>query len=293
MYGAIDIGTNSVRLLIGQVEERKVKPIYRSLCTTRLGEGVQSSGRIKEEAVQRTVKALAKFKQSLQEFGVPVYRAVATSAARDADNSSLLISAAKAYGIEVEIITGQEEASLSYAGAVSVHRGLENPVVVDIGGGSTEIINLDNEGKVQTTSTNVGAVRCTEATWPESRIVQALKPALQHLPKELPLNLVGVGGTITTLAAIDQKLELYDPEKVQGYRLESKTVESILKKLEALSPEERKKVPGLRPERADIILAGIRILSVILNELSLHDLLVSESDLLDGIILALNGCTVD
>lgn len=286
MFGAIDIGTNSVRLLIGQREAGRVKPVCRQLSTTRLGQGLQKTGLLQEEAVRRTVQTLACYARILEEYGVKKYRAVATSAVRDAANRELLLKAAREQGLEVEIISGEEEAWLSYTGAVSVHRELKNPVVLDIGGGSTEMI-FQLQGQIRSSSTDVGAVRCTEASWSEEDIRQALAEALTQLPPS-PFSLVGVGGTITTLAAIDQELEPYDSQRVQGYVLTKKAVEAIEKRLSALSLEERRQVPGLQPERADIILAGIKILRVILDQLAVAELVVSESDILDGIILSLD-----
>lgn len=285
MLGAIDIGTNSVRLLIGQRINGQVKPIRRHLTTTRLGQGLGEKGLLQEEAVKRTLEALAHYAQILQEYGVEKYRVVATSAAREAVNKELLLQGARKVGLEVEIISGAEEARLSYTGAISIHRHLKTPVVLDIGGGSTELI-FCRQGQLHLSSIEVGAVRCTEDFWSEEDLHKALEPAFKMLPKE-NFSLVGVGGTITTLAAIDQKLALYDPRYIQGYVLTKEAVKAIESHLSALSLTERRQVPGLRPERADIILAGIKILRVILDQLPVAEVLISESDILDGIILSL------
>lgn len=287
MYGAIDVGTNSVRLLIGQVSEGKVRPEYRDLKYTRLGEKVAETGKLKAEAIDRTVRVLAEFKQRLDYFHVKNFRAIATSAARDANNQEELLENAQDKGIPVEIISGAEEACLSYHGAKSGLAGLSNPVVIDIGGGSTEIIYEDKEARMHYRSADVGAVRCTEACWPVRKIRRALADFLEPLTGLEGPALVGVGGTITTLAAVEQKLAIYNPDKVHGYQLSSASVRKIMAEFQALSVEERKKVPGLSPERADIIMAGMQILTAILSYLQLNHLVVSESDLLEGMILNL------
>ncbi|MDS1030265.1 Ppx/GppA family phosphatase [Bacillota bacterium LX-D] len=286
MYGAIDIGTNSVRLLIGHFSNEFI-PIYRDIKITRLGEGVQETNLLKKEAIERTLDAVACFYNVLNKYNVDGYRIVATSAARDADNKELLLAGAEGRGIKVEIISGHEEGWLSYAGAVSSHKHLTNPVVIDIGGGSTEIIYLDNQNDLQKTSINVGAVRCTEGNWNDGQIIAALKPVLEELKNLQPLNLIGVGGTITTLAAIFQKLDIYDPKKVQGFILRAENIQKILCFLQKLTIKELQKVPGLNPQRADIIVAGTKIIANILQEIQAVSITVSESDLLEGIIMEL------
>lgn len=286
MFAAIDVGTNSVRLLIAEYERKGINYVYKDLKTTRLGEGVAETGYLQEKAIQRTVDALAEFQDVIRKLNVTKMRAVATSAAREAANGELLIKEAGEKGIKLEIISGKEEAELSFKGAISDQETNSNQLVVDIGGGSTEIIYCLS-GQVLTSSTKAGAVRCTEGNWSEAQIMAAFQPVLEKI-RLLPGNeLIGVGGTITSLAAIDQKLGKYDPDLIHGYKLGIERVRTIRKELAGLPLAERRQVKGLQPARADIIVAGIDILLAIMSGLGQQLITVSEKDILDGIILEL------
>ena len=187
------------------------------------------------------------------------------------------------------MISGEEEAYLSYLGACQSLPGVKQGAVVDIGGGSTEFTFSSRGPSVPGTLTSrsipLGAVRLTEQPLLLSEILAKLKPVLEDLRAMKPVSLIGVGGTITTLAAVDQALPVYDPERVHGYRLSRAAVERILFFLATKTNQERKQVSGLQPERADIIVAGTTILWTILGSLEVELITVSEADLLDGIIL--------
>jgi exopolyphosphatase/guanosine-5'-triphosphate,3'-diphosphate pyrophosphatase len=212
--------------------------------------------------------------------------AAATSAVRDAANrASFLDLVKKKFGFAVWVLSGLEEAALSYRGVLS---GLpvepQSTVVVDVGGGSTELIWNEN-GEPACISVNAGAVRMAGPGWSEPDIADVLKPALDML-RGFPVScLAGVGGTVTTLAAVDQGLTVYNPMLVHGYCLTAGAVERIFTMLKSLDIEERKRLPGLQPERADIIIAGVAIVKAVLDGIGLDRLLVSECDILHGLVL--------
>lgn len=289
LYAAIDIGTNTTRLLVGEVSGGKVLPRNIIMRTTRLGEGLQETGLLKETAMQRTIDVLQEYCHFLSRYPGINIGVVATSAARDAGNREQFVEMVKeSTGLQVQVISGEQEAALSYWGVTSGLDGIEKPVVLDIGGGSTELMYASGEGKVIACSAPVGAVRCTESPTTPSEILEAIKPSLEEI-KNLPgYNLVGVGGTITTLSAIDMELAVYDPRKIHGSMLSLETVGRILFKLAGMSLAARKRVPGLEANRADIIVAGALILWVIMTFLNQGAIQVSEADILHGIILSLD-----
>lgn len=288
-FAAIDIGTNSVRLLIARLANRQLQAELRTLRMCRLGEGMTRGNGLQPQAVARTLQALQEFNSILQARRARLLRAVATSAVREAANAGFFIDQALSEtGIAVEVIAGEEEAYLSYTGACTALPGVSRGAVVDIGGGSTEFTWQPGAGQPDHPASHsipVGAVRLTEQPMLLPGILSRLKPALEELGKAEPGSLIGVGGTITSLAAIDQALAVYDPKRVHGYRLSRNAVERILFLLSAKTNGERQQVPGLQPERADIIVGGATILWAILGFLQAEQITVSEADILDGIIL--------
>lgn len=288
VYGAIDVGTNSTRLYIGKVEGEIIKPLQLNLETTRIGQGIGSSRYLCLEAMERTLQVLLEYHKEMKKWGVIDYRIVATSAVREAENSEEFLKKASSFGLNIEVISGKEEAELSYLG---VKRGLsqvKNPTVVDIGGGSTEFIWSD-AGELKVYSVPVGAVRLMENPEVFADIQKTWASLLEQMSSRRQSFLVGVGGTITTLAAIEQGLKVYQPELVHGYTLQRNKIETIYHKLASLTLEERQQIPGLQPERADIILAGISLLLKILRDTGETQLIVSESDLLQGIIWSITN----
>lgn len=282
LRAAVDIGTNSVRLLVAEVANGTVVPVRRELVSTRLGQGLDEDGFLKEEPQQRTLAALAQFAAVLAAFRPQATAAVATSAVREAKNGCAFAAAASAVlGVPVRVIDGGEEARLSYTGAVQA-LGLSEAVVVDIGGGSTEL-TYPADGRLISHSRPVGAVRCTASRTPRAAIAEALRPATAAVPPCLPL--VGVGGTVTTLVAVAKGLSPYNPAEVHGARLSAATVAALYTRLAALDLAQRRQVAGLQPERADIILAGILILQEIMAQLGRDQLIVSEADLLYALVL--------
>ena len=284
---AIDIGTNSTRLLVADCTGAGLKRIEAGLITTPLGKGM-SSGLLLQETMLSTADAVGLFYRKAMERGAESVVAAATSAVRDAANrTEFLELVKKRTGLTVRVLGGEEEAALSYRGVLS---GLQvepdSTVVVDIGGGSTEFIWMQGE-QLNLVSVNAGAVRLTDTAADEIVIYNILRPTLEEVKQSTFECLVGVRGTVTTLAAIDQQLAVYDPKRVHGYSLSAASVKRILKLLNSMDIEERRKVPGLRPERADIIVAGANIVKIIMDGLGSEKMLVSECDILDGLALEL------
>jgi exopolyphosphatase/guanosine-5'-triphosphate,3'-diphosphate pyrophosphatase len=282
---AIDIGTNSTRLLVAEYTAAGLKRIETGLITTRLGKGM-AGGVLLQETMLSTADAVGLFYQKAINLGVESVVAAATSAVRDASNGTEFLELVKKRtGLAVRVLSGEAEAALSYRGVLSgLHVEPGSTVVVDIGGGSTEFIWMQGE-RLNLVSVNAGAVRLTAAGADEAMTGDLLRPTLEEVKRSSFECLVGVGGTVTTLAAIDQQLAVYDSKRVHGYSLSAISVNRILKMLNSMDIEERRKVPGLRPERADIIIAGVNIVKSILDSLGLARMIVSECDILYGLAL--------
>lgn len=286
-YGAVDIGTNSCRLLIAEVDKyRQIQPIYRVMETTRIGEGMDGSRLLGEEAMVRTIACLGGFKEQLDKMQVAKYRAVATSAVREAANrAEFEVRVELETGMEIEIISGHEEARLSYAG---VMRGLEmdrSPLVVDLGGGSTEFIFPELDMLI---SVPLGAVRATEAQMSALQIRDSLKELSCFKDRLVNHPLVMVGGAPSTMVAIKKGMLDYRPDQVHGERLSFSEIGDLYELLESLPVELRRRLPGLQAERADIINKGALIMLIIMEVLSKREIIVSESDILQGIIWTLD-----
>jgi exopolyphosphatase/guanosine-5'-triphosphate,3'-diphosphate pyrophosphatase len=287
-FAAVDFGTNSCRLLIAEILAGKgLVPLYRGLYQNRLGQGLSKSGKISEEAIKRTLKCLAEYTELIQKSEVLASRAVATSAVRDADNRDYFLETMTPYFPgAIDIIDGEEEACLTYQG---VKHGLnleQYPVVVDPGGGSTEII-FKQDNSIFIKSLPLGAVRASESQLSREAMLKLLEDGLGDIDRLRGHPLVLVGGTATSLAAMKMALIEYKPEIIHGQVLSFEEVSDLSRRLFSISLEERKKIPGLQPERADIIPQGSRIIELIMWLLSAQEMIVSESDLLDGIIWSL------
>ncbi|NYE57378.1 Ppx/GppA phosphatase family protein [Carboxydothermus ferrireducens] len=279
MPAVIDIGTNSVRVLVGSFNNGKFYEEYRDLRTTRIGQGI-NSGYLKEEAMERTLRVVVEFVEKAREFTDEIV-IFATSAVRDAKNQREFVDKIKsATGITLEVLTGEEEAYYSYQGVKLSLPYLNEPAVIDLGGGSIEFI-WQERGKTLFQSVPVGAVRLMEAVDKEG-LLKLLRDFVGKITPYFHEPVVAVGGTATTLAAIDLKLEKYDPRKVEGHTIELPRLREIHNYLESLPLPERQKVPGLLPERADIIVYGCKILIEVLTTARLSGLIVGEGDLLLG-----------
>jgi exopolyphosphatase/guanosine-5'-triphosphate,3'-diphosphate pyrophosphatase len=298
----VDIGTNSTRLLIADVSTEGVREIERETTVTRLGEGVDESGHLLDAAIERVLSTCDTYKQLIDRNSVDCMVAVLTSAVRDADNGpEFEDTLRKRYGFEAQTITGEREARLTYLGATST-RGHEEPLlVVDIGGGSTEFVVGTGDEVEFHVSTTAGSVRQTERNLrsdppTEDELSRGRQEIREEIERSVPAEVrrkaadaIAVAGTATSLAAIDQRLEPYDRSRVDGHRLSLAACGRMLGELAALPLEERRRVPGLHPDRAPTIVAGAVILIETMNTFGLDSIEVSEHDLLEGAALEAAG----
>ena len=299
LFAAIDCGTNSVRLLVARVApDGRLDEVDRRLHLTRLGQGVDATGRFAPEALERTLAAMADFGAQLDSLGVSARRLVATSAARDAANSAEFFDGALArLGVPAEIISGEEEAWLSYTGAVRA-LGLTGPaLVMDIGGGSTELVAGSGEEIEAAISLPMGSVRLRErflASDPPLPVeVAAASGYVDDLLDGCGVDFaggtwVGVGGTATSLSALVQHLPAYDRALVHGSVLTADAVRGLTAGLLAMPVAEVLALPTMVPGRADVICAGALVCDRI-GRRAPGPLLVSEADILDGMVLSLAG----
>lgn len=297
----IDMGTVTTRLLVADVGPEGVREVVRRSQITHLGDGWTGTGRLSSEAIARVAAAAAEYAGEAHALGAEDVVALATSAARDAENAGELADALARSGIELEVISGEKEGALTFAGAAYEFGG-EGTLVVDVGGGSTELVL--GSGKVPDgtlaieamRSVDVGSKRVTElflASDPpapreleraQAHIAEHLRPFFAAL-KERPRRMISVAGTATSLAAIDMALDPYDPERVHGYALSGAAISDALERLAAMPLVERKKVAGLESDRASVIVAGALILQTALALSGLDSTLVSEHDILYGAAL--------
>jgi exopolyphosphatase/guanosine-5'-triphosphate,3'-diphosphate pyrophosphatase len=296
----VDIGTNSTRLLIADVEGDSVTEIDRRSVVTRLGEGVDATGSLGEEPQQRVFAVLESYAEAIDAEGCDARTAVMTSAVRDASNGAEFARTVRErYGLEGRTLSGDEEARLTFLGATaSPAADSEVPlVVIDIGGGSTELVVGRGSDVEFHVSTQVGVVRHTERHLhhdpPTEDELEALArdtgPRFEEaVPAELRASVasaIAVAGTATQCAAIDLELDPYDPDRVEGHRLTRETLQGLLKRLASVPLEERRSVRGLDPARAPTIVAGVVVLCEALRAFGLDETRVSERDILWGVAL--------
>jgi len=289
---AIDIGTNSTRLLVADADGGALREVERLLEITRLGDRVDADGELAEASMQRVETCVARYAERARELDATTPLAVATSAVRDAANGAEFMQRLeRRCGVRTRVLTGEQEARLTLRGVVSARRPAGAVVVSDIGGGSTELI-AGEDGQVGfAVSLNIGCVRMSErhlhSDPPTAEEVAGLRrEAAEMLPGDVPAgSLIGVAGTITTLATIDLGLDEEIPERVDGHELSTNAVAAQLERLAALPLEERRQVRGLMPERASTIVAGTAILAELMGHLGAERLTVSERDILHGAAL--------
>jgi len=293
----VDIGTNSTRLLIASMDGgRVVDELERCSVVTRLGRGVDAGGRLSEEGIQRVFDTLDDYRARMDRAGVSGGVAVLTSAVRDAANGSEFADAVgERYGLEPKVLSGDEEAQLTFLGATSERSDDEPTVVIDIGGGSTEcVIGTPGHEPDFHVSNQAGVVRQTERHIahdpPERSELDALAAdvrsiILEGVPEQwrrVVQHGIAVAGTATSMAGIAQALDPYDPEKAHGYVLTRGEASAILDRLAAMTLAERREVKGLHPDRAPTIVAGVVILLEALELFGLDEVEVSEHDILRG-----------
>jgi exopolyphosphatase / guanosine-5'-triphosphate,3'-diphosphate pyrophosphatase len=303
---AIDCGTNSIRLLVADVEGGVLRDVERLMEVVRLGEGVDRTGRIGPEAMARTLAAARRYGELCERHGVSALRFVATSASRDASNADEFVAGVKAaLGVAPEVIEGSEEAQLSFTGATGDLAGVHDApyIVVDLGGGSTEIA-LGDAGTVEAAlSVDVGCVRLTErhlASDPPSgteieRATKDIDAALDRVAEQVPLalgrTLVGLAGTVTTVTAHARRLPAYDPAVIHGSVLSVEEIVAACDSLLYLPRPERAALPYMHPGRVDVIGAGALIWKRVVQRVDalapLGAVVTSEHDILDGICFGL------
>jgi exopolyphosphatase / guanosine-5'-triphosphate,3'-diphosphate pyrophosphatase len=294
--GAVDIGTNSTRLLVADVsDEGGIAEVERRLEITRLGDRVDTDGRLSDAAVARVDAVLERYAARAEELEAGIVLAVATSAVRDAENGREFLDETVArHGFEPRLLTGEEEAEMTYRGVCSREAVAESMLICDIGGGSTELILGGREGVTDRASLDIGCVRMSErhlhtdppATAELDVLREEVAAALPVRLTDAARGLVGVAGTVTTLATIDMGLEVELPEVIDGHRLAAETVERLLAELAALPLDRRRVVRGLMPQRAPTIVAGAVILSAVVRATGADAVVVSERDILHGAALA-------
>ncbi|GIJ28610.1 hydrolase [Micromonospora qiuiae] len=306
---AIDCGTNSIRLLVADLPDPSAEPsaplvdVCRRMEIVRLGQGVDRTGRLAPEAIERTRVALADYAAEIEKLGTERVRMCATSATRDADNAAdFRAMVERTLGVVPEVVSGDEEARLSFTGAV---RGLpadaRSPyLVVDIGGGSTEFVVGDRDAGVRAAvSMDIGCVRMTERhlrgdppgpdeiAAARADITVAVDRALEVVPGREAATLVGLAGSVTTVVAIAEGLTGYDPSRIHHARVSYDRVAEVTTGLLTKSREQRLAIPVMHPGRADVIGAGALVLQVSMERVGADSVIASEHDILDGIAWSL------
>jgi len=295
----IDIGTNSTRLLIADVENPGVYEVERRTTVTNMGRGVDHTGTICSDAVEDVCGVIADYKSRYEEMGAERVMAIATSAVRDAVNGEAFIAELRErFELDARMLTGEEEAHLTYLGATAHRPEAEPTLVFDIGGGSTELIVGTGSDVGFHTSLQAGTIRQSErhltSDPPDPHELEDLAADIRNLidraiaarPEDTPARAIAVAGTPTSLAAIEQGLEPYDPDRVHGYRLGMQRIQRMLSRLSSLPLAERLRVPGLHPGRAPTIVTGTVILVQVMRAFGIQEIEVSELDILHGSALS-------
>ncbi|SDQ48339.1 Ppx/GppA phosphatase family protein [Thermostaphylospora chromogena] len=306
---AIDCGTNSVRLLIADISADKQVDVERRMEIVRLGEGVDRTGMLSPAALERTFAAMRDYAERIARSGAERVRVVATSATRDAGNRQDFVDGVREiFGVDPEVITGAEEARLSFTGATRGLAGHRPPyLVVDIGGGSTEFVIGDPDDlgadAPAAVSVDIGCVRLTERWLKEAgdppgraavdAVVADIDAALDRVRAAVPVTrartLVGLAGSVTTVAGIALGLSEYDPERIHHSRITASEVHDVTLRLLSMTREERAAIGVMHPGRVDVIGAGALILDQVMRVFGFSEVVVSEHDILDGTAMSLVG----
>jgi exopolyphosphatase/guanosine-5'-triphosphate,3'-diphosphate pyrophosphatase len=278
---AVDLGTNTTRLLVADVDGGRLEPVERRERITSLGEGVDRRRRLLPPGIARVRNCLVAYRRTAEALGAERVLAVGTSAVRDAENGEAFLGEVEwSYGFTTQLLDGDEEALLTFRGVSSGRTLEEGTLLVDIGGGSTELVVGGPDGVAFHQSLDVGSVRLTD------RFGEEVGACAAHVREALPelsvSHAIGVAGTVANLASLDLGLAEHDAERTDCHRLPRDGVAAQLERLAALPLEERRRVPGLEPERAPVIVAGAVILQEVLDRYGLPEVEVSGRDLLDG-----------
>lgn len=307
VYASIDVGSNTFRLLIAESKKGKIIDIFSERKITRLGNKVNQTGRLQVKNIEESIKALKEFASMISKYNVVHIRAIATSALREASNSDTFIQRVNdETGIKIDVISGEKEAELNLKGILlsfSEPKYLNKTLLIlDIGGGSTEWILYNGEHSIRMGSIPVGVIKFTEnflRTDPISNndlsdmknemysVIKKLEPEIHELIAE-KTELIGTGGTFTTLASIDLKLDEYSREKIHMHRISLSKLKKMSEFLLPLTLEERKKVKGLEPQRADLIIPGLLFTINVMDFFHFTEMIISDYGLLEGALLEID-----
>lgn len=298
----IDCGTNSIRLLVADVADGRLVDVVRRMEIVRLGEGVDRTGRFSDGALARTFAALDDYAAQIESLGAERVRMVATSATRDAANRDVFVEGVRErIGVEPDVVSGDEEAALSFGGAtadLSAAEAAAPYLVCDIGGGSTEFVLGDESGPRAARSVDIGCVRMTERHLHDdpptaeqiasarADIDRALASVAETVPVGEAASLIGLAGSVTTVTALALGLETYDPQRIHHARVSATDVHAVAETLLAMNHEARAALPVMHPGRVDVIGAGALVLDAVVQWGGFSEVVASEHDILDGIALS-------
>lgn len=294
----IDIGSNSIRLIIAEVENNKIKNIiYQEKATTRLATNINKTGILVEEPFKKSIDVLAGFRKALDKYNVTKIKTVATSAVREARNGEDFIKAAKNAGIEISIISGKEEGMLEYLGVCSGFDAGSHPLILDVGGGSSEIIYMQENNELHTESHKIGVVKMADMFDFQSgsnEMIEKCRAYIKDFFKNVTIpdniqSFIATAGTATTLAAIDMEMTEYDFNKVNGYKITKEKVIEILNKVYSTPYSKRLEIKGMDKGREDLIIPGILIILEILNKTNINIITVSDFGLREGAVVRAAG----
>jgi exopolyphosphatase/guanosine-5'-triphosphate,3'-diphosphate pyrophosphatase len=295
--GVVDLGTNSTRLLVADVDDGAVREVDRRLTITRLGEGVDERRLLLPTALARVRNTLSDYRRALEASGAERTLAVATSAVRDAENGEAFLGEVEwSYGFDTRLLSGHDEALMTFRGVSAGREVADGTLVVDVGGGSTELVLGGPAGVAWHDSLDLGCVRLTErflrSDPPEPPELDAARTQVhallaERVPEDTrPTRAIGVAGTVTTLAVLSLGLDEEDPALVDGHELSSAWIAGQVERLAAMTVEEIRGLRGMHPDRAPVILAGAVVLAETLDHFGLEALEVSEQDIMHGAALA-------
>lgn len=294
MVAGIDIGSNSIRLIIAEVINNKINNIiYQEKATTRLATNIDKTGMLAEEPFNKSIEVLSQFKQSINKYNITKVKTVATSAVREAKNGADFINMAKSIGIDISIISGKEEGMLEYIGVCAGFDIGNNPLILDVGGGSSEIIYMQENNQIYTESHKIGVVKMADKFDFKSSNIDTLNECslfIKEYFKNIVIpnniqNFIATAGTATTLAAIDMEMENYDYKKVNGYKLNKEKVLHILKQIHSTPYNKRLNIKGMDKGREDLIIPGILIILEILSKTKLDTITISDFGLREGAVV--------
>ena len=293
---SLDLGSNTTLMLVADINEDGLSVVEDCSTVTRMGQEIAQTGRLHTDALKRLDSCLADYSKKIEAYNVESVVAVATSAARDAENSDELLEITARHGIPVSVIPGQKEAEITFLGSTFDQAAPKDQLVIDIGGGSTELVSVNSDGEVVGQSLDIGSVRILdmfikEHPVPQSQFVEAREFIDSKLSEHAALldlangkSAVAVAGTPTTLAMIMQQIDFAET-KIHGFKIDLSQVGQWVERLAGMSVDERRKLPGMPEKRADVMVAGCLILHRVLEKLGLTDLSVSTKGVRYGIAI--------